>query len=112
MFIYRSICIIWAFLSEYKLHIDLNLHGTKSPVKCWSAVSNIRSIPIMPEYRETDHPMKCVRSERFLAGQHTFVDKTAITSLLYVHISVYIFRIGPKKAGFNLFTDKHLSIYE
>ena len=39
-----------------------------------------------------------------LAGQHTFLfDKTTITRLLYVNISVYIFRIGPKKAGFSFF---------
>ena len=29
-----------------------------------------------------------------LAGQHTFVDKIAITRLLCVNISVYMFRIG------------------
>ena len=47
-----------------------------------------------------------------LAGKHTFVDKTTITRMLYVNISVYIFRIGPKKAGFSLFTDKNMSIHE
>ena len=47
-----------------------------------------------------------------LAGQHPFLDKTTIARLLYINISVDIFRIGPKKVGFTYFTDKHMSIYE
>ena len=38
-----------------------------------------------------------------LAGQHTFGVKTTIIRLLYVNMSVYIFRIGPRKAGFSYF---------
>ena len=47
-----------------------------------------------------------------LAVNTLFVDKTTITRLLYVNISVNIFRIGLKKAGFSFFTDKNMSINE
>ena len=39
-----------------------------------------------------------------------FVDRTAITRLLYVNISVYIFRIGPYRLDLVLFTEKNMSI--
>ena len=51
------------------------------------------------------------RSQVWLANT-LFVDRTTITRLLYVNISVYIFRIGPKKVGFIFVTDKNMSIYE
>ena len=43
-----------------------------------------------------------------LAGQQLVVAKTTVIRLLYVNIAVYIFRIGPKKAGFSFFT-AHIS---
>ena len=38
---------------------------------------------------------------KFGGSTHFFVDKTTITRLLYVNVGVYIFRIGPKNAGFS-----------
>ena len=54
------------------------------------------------------HPLKYVCSELFIKTGR--VDKTTIIRLLYVNISVYIFRIGLKKAGFRFYTDKHMSL--
>ena len=74
----------------------------------------------MPNQRQFhNHPLKCVCSERFirrasvvsLAGQHTFVDNTTITRLLYVSISNFNYNFISCMASENIFGQVDLRVH-